>query len=65
MSFTTDDRYVVESDGTSRQVRWSALMDNFKVVDGIRQPTRMRAVWHEKSGDVVYFDSDNLTLHYR
>ncbi|MEO3947812.1 DUF6544 family protein [Gorillibacterium sp. CAU 1737] len=65
VSFTTDDRYVVESDGTSRQVRWSALMDNFKVVDGIRQPTRMRAVWHEKSGDVVYFDSDNLTLHYR
>lgn len=65
LSFTTDDRTAIGMDGSKQQVKWSALLGNYKVIDGIRQPTHLQAVWHYKTGDLVYFDSDNLRLEYR
>ncbi|WP_157643600.1 DUF6544 family protein [Paenibacillus camerounensis] len=64
-SFATTGRTAVGMDGCRQQVRWSAYMDNYNIVDGIRQPNRLRAVWHYDEGDLVYFDSDNLRLEYR
>ncbi|MNR60403.1 hypothetical protein D3C85_1818740 [compost metagenome] len=52
-------------DGSRQKVRWSAYMDDYSIIDGIRQPNRLRAVWHYDEGDLVYFDSDNLRLEYR
>ncbi|MBY0010744.1 DUF6544 family protein [Paenibacillus typhae] len=64
-SFTTNDRTAVGMDGSRQKVRWSAYMDDYSIIDGIRQPTRLRAVWHYDEGDLVYFDSDNLLIEYR
>ncbi|WP_379151025.1 DUF6544 family protein [Paenibacillus sp. sgz5001063] len=65
LSFTTDDRTAVGMDGSKQHVRWSALMKDYKWINGIRQPTHLQAVWHYDSGDLVYFDSHNLQLEYR
>ncbi|WP_342561632.1 DUF6544 family protein [Paenibacillus sp. FSL R7-0345] len=64
-SFTTNDRTAVGMDGSRQKVRWSAYMDDYSVMDGIRLPTRLRAVWHYDEGDLVYFDSNNFRLEYR
>ncbi|MEK5446744.1 DUF6544 family protein [Paenibacillus sp. FSL R7-0331] len=64
-SFTTTERTAVGMDGSRQKVRWSAYMDDYSIIDGIRQPNRLRAVWHYDEGDLVYFDSDNLRLEYR
>ncbi len=65
LSFTTDDRTAVGMDGSKQRVRWSALMKDYKRIDGVRQPTHLQAVWHYDSGDLVYFDSRNFRVEYR
>ncbi|RCX18663.1 hypothetical protein DFP94_106197 [Fontibacillus phaseoli] len=62
LSFATDDRAVIATDGTTQQVGWTAKFDDYKIVNGIRQPTRLQAVWNYDSGDLIYFDSDNLAI---
>ncbi len=62
LSFTADDRAVIATDGTVQQVRWTAKFGDYKTVNGIRQPTRLQAVWNYDRGDLIYFDSDNLVL---
>ncbi|UQZ32217.1 hypothetical protein C2I18_00830 [Paenibacillus sp. PK3_47] len=64
-SFTTDDRTAVGMDGSKQQVKWSARLGNYKVINGIRQPTHLQAIWHYPGGDLVYFDSHNLKVEYR
>ncbi|KWX75948.1 hypothetical protein AMQ84_16500 [Paenibacillus riograndensis] len=64
LSFTTDDRTAIGMDGSKQRVRWSALMKDYKQIDGVRQPTRLQAVWHYDSGDLVYFDSRNFRVEY-
>ncbi len=56
LSFETDDRSAVASDGSSKKVRWSVVLDDYMEVNGIKRPTAFRAVWHYDDGDMVYFD---------
>ncbi|WP_150275668.1 DUF6544 family protein [Paenibacillus tepidiphilus] len=65
ISFTTNDRTATGMDGSMQQVRWSALMDDYRSVNGIRQPNRLQAVWHYETGDLVYFDSSQIQIEYR
>jgi hypothetical protein len=64
-SFTTEDRTAIGMDGSKQKVKWTAYMDNYRMIGGVRQPTHLKAVWHYEQGDLVYFDSDNLHLEYR
>lgn len=64
ISFTTNDRWAVEANGTKTQTPWSILISDYEEKDGIRQPTSIKAVWHYKSGDSVYFDSKNPIIEY-
>lgn len=64
ISFTTNDRWEVETDGTKTQAPWSMLFSEYEMKNGIRQPTRFRTVWHYDNGDSVYFDSKNPTIEY-
>ncbi len=65
LSFTTNDRWAVETNGTKIQVPWSAILGDYEEVDGIRQPTSMRVIWHYEDGDSVYFISQNPKVEYR
>lgn len=64
LSFTTDDRAVVGTDGTLQQVRWTALFGDYKMMNGIKQPSHLQAVWNYDSGDLIYFDSDDFVVEY-
>ncbi|GAA0405460.1 DUF6544 family protein [Paenibacillus motobuensis] len=64
LSFTTEDRAVISTDGTVQRVTWSALFKEYKNIGGIRQPTHLQAVWHYDQGDLIYFDSDNFMIAY-
>lgn len=55
LSFTTDDREAVSTDGTSEKVKWSVVCGDYKEINGIKKPTAFQAVWHYDDGDLVYF----------
>jgi hypothetical protein len=57
ISFTTNDRGVVGTDGTVEYVPWSALCSDYQFTDsGIKHPTKFKAVWNYPNEDFVYFD---------
>ena len=64
LSFTTDDRFVTEDDGSFTPLPWTALMGEYRERNGLLQPTSLQAVWHYPDGDRIYFDSHNATFDY-
>lgn len=56
-SFTTNDRAVVETDGTTHYVPWSAICSQYEIAkNGIKYPTKFQAIWNYPENDFVYFD---------
>ena len=65
VSFTTTDRAVSNNDGTMEYIPWSAECGEYKVADnGIKYPSRFRAVWHYPDSDLVYFDGEISSIRY-
>jgi hypothetical protein len=64
IAFTTDDREATTMDGKSEKVRWSAICGVYKEINGIRQPTELKAVWHYDEGDFTYFDAKAAMMSY-
>ena len=65
ISFTTEDRTVSNNDGTMEYIPWSAECGEYEVADnGIKYPTRFRAVWHYPDSDLVYFDGKIASILY-
>lgn len=57
ISFTTNDRAVSNSDGTMEYIPWSAVCEEYAVSEnGIKYPTKFKAIWNYPDGDFVYFD---------
>jgi len=65
LSFETDDRSAVASDGSSERVKWSVIYDAYKEANGIKRPTVFRAIWHYDDGDLIYFDGKGTITEYR
>lgn len=65
-SFSTDDRAVYNSDKTMSYEKWTITCENYVTnEDGIKHPTKIKAMWNYEDGDFIYFDSSNLNLeHY-
>lgn len=63
-SFTTDDRAYIDTVGNVQKVKWSAVCGNYKEVNGIKHPTSLKAVWHLKTGDLIFFDSHNADIKF-
>ncbi len=64
LSFITNDRWEVGTDGEKAKIPWSAVLGDYKESSGIKQPTKIKAVWHYEDGDSVYFDSHNFVIEY-
>ena len=65
ISFYTSDRMQAdEKTGTSKATDWECVFGDYKEQDGIKVPSRIKAIWHEEEGDLVYFDSNNFKLTY-
>lgn len=50
---------------TKTYERWTAITSNYKVINGINTPTKLQGVWNFNSGDLIYFDGDNMKLSYK
>lgn len=65
VSFSTNDRAVVGSDGTVEYVPWSAVCGNYKVgANGIKAPSSFQAIWNYNDGDFIYFDGTISSITY-
>jgi site-specific DNA-adenine methylase len=58
----TEDRYQKETD--TETVRWSAEAGEYVERNGVRFPTELKAIWHEKNGDFEYFRGKITDLEY-
>lgn len=59
--------FVVEKrlcEDTNTYEKWSAITTDYKMINGINIPTKFQAVWNFSSGDLVYFDSNNMKISY-
>lgn len=61
-SFEVEKRFCTD---TKTYEKWSAITTDYKVIDGINVPTKFKAVWNFSSGDLVYFDSNNIKISYK
>ncbi len=52
------------SSDTNTYEKWSAVVSDYKVVNGVNRPTKFQAVWNFSDGDLVYFDSENMKISY-
>lgn len=64
LSFETNDREAIATDGTSQPVKWSAVFGQYRVTDSIKKPTRLQAIWHYDDGDLLYFDSEDVLIEF-
>jgi len=64
-SFTTNDRSVVNKDGSIECVPWTAQCDEYEMsANDILQPTKFKAVWNYPEEDLVYFDGSISMIKY-
>lgn len=50
---------------TNSYVNWSAVASKYRKINGINVPTKLQAVWHYDSGDLIYFDSNEMKIYYK
>ena len=54
INFVSDDRYVLQNDGTMKRMRWSTPVKDYKEFDGRRIPTYGETIWNYPDGDFTY-----------
>jgi len=64
LSFDTDDRFAVATDGSSENIKWSVACSGYKEVNGVKKPTDFQAIWHYADGDLVYFSGSGTVTEY-
>lgn len=64
VSFTTDDRMATGMDGKKEQVRWTAILDDYRMQGNLLLPSTLRAVWNYPEGDFLYFDGRGVSIEY-
>lgn len=64
ISFDTNDREMIGSDGKGKKEKWSAYCGDYKLKKGLKTPTKVHATWHLEDGDLIYFKTDKFKLTY-
>lgn len=64
LSFESDERQVEEVNGVMTAIGWRAEYGDYKERDSIMIPDTMRAVKVYSDKEVVYFDADDIEIHY-
>lgn len=64
VSFVTDDRGAVETNGSSEIVKWTVVCDKYIEVNNIKKPTVFKAIWNYSEGDLIYFDGNGTITSY-
>ena len=59
--FETDDRYM---DTKGNKPKWTAEVSNYVEKDGIKIPSKLKAIWHLPTGDFEYFNGTLSNIVY-
>jgi hypothetical protein len=62
IKFETNDRNYAEKSGSFKKIKWTAMIGNYALLNGIRIPTSLKAIWHLPTGDYEYFKGRILNL---
>lgn len=65
IQFTTEDRIIVNPDGSNDPVKWSIKCGSYIEQDGIKRPGTIQAIWHYEHGDYIYFDASDIDIKYQ
>lgn len=63
VAFDTNDRVAIGMDGNMEKAGWTAVLAEYEERGGIRVPTRLQAIWHFRTGDLLYFDGNAQIEH--
>lgn len=62
--FETDDRYMDTGKGKSEKHKWTAEASNYIEKNGIKIPSRLKAIWNLPDGDYEYFNGTLSDIVY-
>jgi hypothetical protein len=65
LSFRTSDRVATSMDGSARQADWSAIILDYQIVNGIKQPKTLQSIWHYPEGDNIYFNENKASVSFK
>lgn len=54
INFISDDRSVLQDDGTMKEVRWTTPVGDYKEFEGRMIPTSGKTIWNYPEGDFTY-----------
>ncbi|WP_304340400.1 DUF6544 family protein [Metaclostridioides mangenotii] len=57
--FVVDKRY---NSSTKSYEKWTCEYGLYRLNNGVKIPTSLKAVWNLKSGDLIYFDTNNINI---
>ena len=61
-SFVVEERFCSD---TNTYERWTAVVADYKVINGINIPTKFQGIWNYDSGDLIYFNSNGMKITYQ
>ena len=68
LNLSQEDKYLSKRDEllaiTKKLLIGPNPLPDYVEKDGIKQPQRIRVIWHSKNGDLIYFDSNNVKIEY-
>jgi len=62
LAFKTKDRLATNMDGSTREAEWSAIISDYQIVNGLRQPKILQSIWHYPEGDNIYFNENKSSV---
>jgi len=51
-------------DGNKEQVRWTAILADYRLQGDLLLPSTLQAVWNYPEGDLLYFDGKDVSIEY-
>lgn len=63
-SFQTDQRARIGNDGSVDHPVWSVVYDDFHEIGDILCPAKLKTIWHDSAGELVYFDANYIKFVY-
>lgn len=60
VNFTTEDRYDVKGDGSSKKLKWSTPVKGYKEINGLKLASEVEAIWDYPEGPHCYLKMTDL-----
>lgn len=64
IKFMTDERYMDTGNGKSEKQKWTVVVDTYTDNNGLKIPSKMKAVWNLYNGDYEYFNGTITDIVY-